>query len=362
MTKPTKNEALKPCPICGGEAYTDDMDIICEDGRCPLCEVPIHKNAWQSLPRQSSAAREVAAILSTLAQDYPDGHRHRVTSYWLRKLAARLEAIGDVECERCKDYDALSHKYKRMMEQRDYFAEKADSRPDVPAEVWVHYRDTPGGGKVIAVTADPRCGRDLPGTWNGPIPVHGATISKTETVDPEDDESELPKVRPVADPDCDVCKVRFEYEGLHERVRHASRQYTLEMKTSGHWYRKSARYLRACKRIHREWKDMRERRDDYKLYLENTLTRCDAAEASVDGLQRMLRLATAAADAEAKRVNELDDCLRMTTHERDAARDETERVVRECINDECTAGQAAKADRDDLQRQLDEARRAIGDQ
>jgi DNA-directed RNA polymerase subunit RPC12/RpoP len=173
--------------------------------------------------------------------------------------------------EHTKDLLAkLRDSQKYAMELEDRIDEM--SRADVPGEVWVCVRDHEGRGKVIAVAADLAAVDKSPGPWVGPISVQGVPKETTEGEmciecggygftygagndytskyicmkcnDPADKETT------EGDIECDSCDKRIEYEGLHEYLMDA----TADSEAALY---KADRYLRACKRMHREWRKER---------------------------------------------------------------------------------------------------------
>ena len=107
------SEKLKPCPLCGGEAFRSSPGTI-DIAWCSVisCEMNCHTltvRNWQSLPRRDETAAEIAKELMDLVkqQEHQNGMGAWCVSVrpeHLQALASRLRNIAAPgECEHCGD-------------------------------------------------------------------------------------------------------------------------------------------------------------------------------------------------------------------------------------------------------------------
>ncbi len=103
------SEQLKPCPLCGGEAYTEENSdgamFACCDGDCIFDDV-LRVEVWQALPRRDDCA-DCDSLRSTLAMhvEEVDSLRSELAEYRAadkRRIdrMATLQAERDAETER----------------------------------------------------------------------------------------------------------------------------------------------------------------------------------------------------------------------------------------------------------------------
>ncbi len=139
--------ALKPCPLCGGEAHehTKPGPPECGVVKCQRCGFWTWPGWWVDLPRPSEAVREVAAEMGDTVVDlgspYPPDVDEQIDL--LKRWAARLESIGegpppqrgDQLCDGCSACTKCGRSSNALT-----CPDCADSRPDAPAEMCIHGR------------------------------------------------------------------------------------------------------------------------------------------------------------------------------------------------------------------------------
>jgi len=268
-------DKLLPCSLCGGEAERSDRPkphepvVVCNgDRECPLYRVLLTETVWQSLPRPSTTAREIAAEM-----------RDRV------RALKRCDAPGQ---------DVL----------RGWATRLESASPGVPAEVWVLIWDIPGGRDCAvhateedayhAANASAKPGKEIIMRTLHAVPVHGVPavgecegcsdvwmVAAKEAATKRDEYKARVRIMEATmlNPD-ETWRERY----IDERTQRETAEKEVERlgclldisregrendcsdcysaATVAAMEEKLARYLRACKRMHREWRTQRKLKRD----------------------------------------------------------------------------------------------------
>lgn len=268
------DQKLKPCP-CGKNHKLEQTEfvgrrglrVMCAQYGCALFFKLFPVKAWQSLPRPSKTALEIAAEMEKACRLWGAGGGFKVGRADFKHWASRLKQSAEPEeCNECSlvraeigaahmdGHGGVTHSAVReLVEIADAHMDCVQSRAETPAEVWVMVETLPGAigvgvevftsqddaekRKAHLVSVDPR-GNIL---TIRPVPIHGAT-QETPLSEMEDTcihcqriiRLDAPmghgKIGPYGciicsdcvqrygEPDCNECATQIEYEKLHERI------------------------------------------------------------------------------------------------------------------------------------------------
>jgi len=124
----TRDEGLKPCPICGSDAW--EYPIYCTNTDCPLAERGLNYKVWNALPRQSNAVRDVVREMSgpPIHECGIDVSSMRVVILqWADRLSSSVESGSPISKTETTDAVArsLELRLSEAIEGRDYWIEVA---------------------------------------------------------------------------------------------------------------------------------------------------------------------------------------------------------------------------------------------